>query len=36
VQQALKVIGYVVLVLMAAAIVYANLIGIKYWTGIGV
>jgi hypothetical protein len=35
-QKALKVIGYIVLALMAAGIVYANAIGIKYWAGIGV
>ena len=35
-QNALKVIGYVVLALMAAGIIYANAIGIKYWAGIGV
>lgn len=35
-QKALKIIGYVVLALMAAGIVYANAIGIKYWAGIGV
>lgn len=34
--KALKVIGYVVLVLMAVGIVYANAVGFKYWTGIGV
>ena len=35
-QKALKVVGYVVLALMAAGIVYANAIGITYWAGIGV
>jgi hypothetical protein len=35
-QNALKIVGYVVLALMAVAIVYANAIGIKYWAGIGV
>jgi len=32
----LKVISYFVLALMALGIVYANAIGISYWTGIGV
>ncbi|HWK72450.1 hypothetical protein [Pollutimonas sp. M17] len=32
----LKIIGLVVLVLMAAAIGYAGIIGISYWSGIGV
>jgi hypothetical protein len=36
VQQAMKVIGYVVIALMAAGVVYANFIGITYWAGIGV
>jgi len=31
-----KVVGLVVLVLMAAAICYAGIIGISYWSGIGV
>lgn len=35
-QKTLKIIGYVVLALMAVGIIYANAIGIKYWTGIGV
>jgi hypothetical protein len=35
-QKALKVIGYVVLALMAVGIIYANAIGIKHWAGIGV
>jgi hypothetical protein len=32
----LKVFSYVVLLLMAVAIIYAGFIGVKYWTGIGV
>jgi hypothetical protein len=36
VQKALKIVSYAVLVLMASAVVYAGLIGITYWTGIGV
>jgi len=35
-QNALKIIGYVVVALMALGIIYANAVGIKYWTGIGV
>jgi hypothetical protein len=35
-QKALKVIGYVVLALMAVSIIYANATGIRYWAGIGV
>ena len=35
-QKAMKVIGYGVLALMAAGVLYANVIGIKYWAGIGV
>jgi hypothetical protein len=35
-RKAFRIIGYVVLALMAASIVYANAIGIKYWAGIGV
>lgn len=35
-QKALKTISFVVLALMAGAVVYAGLIGITYWTGIGV
>ena len=31
-----RIIGYVVIALMAAGILYANAIGIAYWTGIGV
>lgn len=31
-----KVVSYVVLALMACGIIYANAIGITYWTGIGV
>jgi hypothetical protein len=36
VQKALKLVSYAVLALMASAVVYAGLIGITYWTGIGV
>lgn len=36
VQKALKIVSYVILALMAGAVVYAGLIGITYWTGIGV
>ena len=32
----LKAFSYVVLVLMATAIVYASYISVKYWTGISV
>ncbi len=32
----MKILGYVVLALMAAAIVYAGYISITYWSGIGV
>ena len=32
----MKIVGYVVMSLMAVGIVYANVIGIKYWAGIGV
>ncbi|MGB3289665.1 MAG: hypothetical protein WBA83_10345 [Burkholderiaceae bacterium] len=32
----LKVIGLAVLVLMVTAICYAGIIGISYWSGIGV
>lgn len=32
----LKIFGYVVLLLMAVAVVYAGYISIKYWSGIGV
>lgn len=35
-QKALKIVSYVTLALMAGAVVYAGLIGITYWTGIGV
>ena len=35
-QKALKIFGYVVLALMAVGIIYANSIGIAYWSGIGV
>ncbi len=35
-QKALKIVSFVILALMAGAIVYAGLIGITYWTGIGV
>ena len=31
-----KMVGAVVMVLMAAAIAYATIIGISYWSGIGV
>lgn len=31
-----KILGYVVLGLMAAAILYAGYISITYWSGIGV
>ncbi|WP_191634995.1 hypothetical protein [Pseudomonas fluorescens] len=36
VQKALNIVSYAVLVLMASAVVYASVIGITYWTGIGV
>jgi len=36
VQTVLKLVSYAVLVLMASAVVYAGVIGITYWTGIGV
>jgi hypothetical protein len=36
VQKALKMVSYAVLALMVGAVVYAGLIGITYWTGIGV
>jgi hypothetical protein len=36
VHAALKTFSYVVLGLMAVAIVYASYISIKYWTGISV
>ena len=32
----LKAFSYLVLVLMAVAIVYASYISVKYWTGISV
>jgi hypothetical protein len=35
-QNTMKIIGYVVLALMAAGIVYANVVGFAYWAGIGV
>ena len=35
-QRVLKIVGYVVLALMVVGIVYANTIGIAYWSGIGV
>lgn len=35
-QKALKMVSYAVLALMVSAVVYAGLIGITYWTGIGV
>jgi hypothetical protein len=35
-QKTLKIVSYVVLGLIAVAIVYANATGIRYWTGIGV
>ena len=31
-----KIVSYAVIALMAAGIIYANAIGIAYWTGIGV
>lgn len=31
-----KVFGYLILVLMAAAIAYAFIIAVRYWGGIGV
>jgi hypothetical protein len=36
VHNVLKLVSYAVLVLMASAVVYAGVIGITYWTGIGV
>jgi hypothetical protein len=36
VQKVLKLVSYAVLVLMASAVVYSGIIGITYWTGIGV
>jgi hypothetical protein len=36
VQKTLKIVSYAALVLMASAVVYASVIGITYWTGIGV
>ena len=36
VHNVLKFVSYAVLVLMASAVVYASVIGITYWTGIGV
>ena len=35
-QKVLKLVSYAVLVLMASAVVYSGIIGITYWTGIGV
>lgn len=35
-QGSLKVLSYVVVLAMVAAIVYAAFISIKYWSGIGV
>lgn len=32
----LRIVSYVVVVLMLAAIVYAGATGIRYWSGIGV
>ncbi|MDX3896219.1 hypothetical protein [Pusillimonas sp.] len=32
----LRIVGYLVLLLMLAAIVYASATGIRYWSGIGV
>ena len=32
----LRVVGYGVVLLMAAAIIYASVIGVANWTGIGV
>jgi hypothetical protein len=36
VHNVMKLVSYAVLVLMASAVVYAGVIGITYWTGIGV
>lgn len=36
VPKVLKLVSYAVLVLMASAILYAGVIGMTYWTGIGV
>lgn len=32
----LRTVGYVVVLLMLAAIIYASATGIRYWAGIGV
>ncbi len=32
----LKILGYLMVVLMAAAIVYSSYITVSYWSGIGV
>lgn len=34
--QALKVLGYLILVLMGASVVYAGYVGVTYFPGIGV
>lgn len=34
--RSLRIVGYAVLVLLAAAIVYAAFITLKYWSGISV
>jgi hypothetical protein len=34
--EALRIFSYVVLLLMAVAILYAGYISIEYWSGIGV
>ena len=36
IHRTLKLVGTVVLLLMAVAIVYAAVISVTYWTGIGV
>jgi hypothetical protein len=36
VHRILQIIGYVVIALMAAGIIYGNITGIRYWSGIGV
>lgn len=35
-QKVLKIASFAVLALMVGAVVYAGVIGITYWTGIGV
>jgi len=32
----LRIVGYLVVLLMLAAIIYAGATGIRYWSGIGV